>query len=230
MTDTPPEPKTLRLGDAPLLPAGRALGLRAGDVLVAVNGRAFLGDAPALVRTLGDGRAAMALTFQRGGAEFTVLARSAALGRWEAVAAPPDDAARRRIDPAFLREWEILRAGDGSYDLYPRSLPVTGLALPQLWLLQQRLWLPCATMVAAVVAGFIVHPLAALAVQVAGSVHLRWAHLPYLRHDRLGRGLGLHMVIAARSEGAAHAAHRALHGSDRYLFAPQPKTAETVPA
>ncbi len=222
-------PQTLRLIDVPAGTAGRRLGLRGGDLLVAVNGRAFAGDVGALGRMF-EGAALAALTFQRGGAEFTLLAGTATLGRWESVPAPADDPARRRIDPAFLHGWEVMRAGDGSYDLIARHLPATAYVAPQLWLMQMRLWLPCAMLVAAVAAGFIVHPALALAVHAAGVAHLRWSHALYQRLDRRGRGLSFHMMIAARTEAAAHAAHRALHPGDRYLFAPQPKRTEAVTA
>ncbi len=228
MTDTP-LPMTLRLKDLPKASAGRALGLRAGDTLVAVNGRGFQGDAALLARRMAEA-GEVALTFQRGGAEFTLLAARADLGRWEAVPALPEDEARRRIDPALLRNWEVLRAADGSYDIYPLRLPAYALVVPQLWLAQMRLWLPFAMLVAGVVAGFIVHPLLALAVQAAGAAHLRQAFAIYLRMDRRGRGLGFCGVIAARGEGDAHAAWRKLQPEDRYLFSAKPRSAETVAA
>lgn len=222
-------PATLRLAEVAPSAAGRGLGLRGGDVLVAVNGRGFHGDVASLSALAGNGGTALALTFQRGGAEFTVLARTAALGRWESVAALAEDGARRRIDPAVLQPWEMMRAPDGTYDIFPQHLPMLGLALPQLWLLQMRLWVPCAMLVAAVVAGGIVHPALALAVHVAGAAHLRWTHAMYLRLDRRARGLSFHMVLAARGEARAHAAHRALYPDDRYLFA-RAKTQAAVTA
>lgn len=227
MTETP-SPTTLRLKDLPKGSAGRALGLRAGDTLVAVNGRGFQGDAQALARRMAG--VEVALTFLRGGVEFTLLAARADLGRWEAVPALPEDAARRRIDPALMRNWEVLRAADGSYDLYPRRLPAMALVLPQVWLAQMRLWLPFAMLVAAVAAGGIVHPLLALAVQVAGVVHLRHAFAIYLRMDRRGRGLGPYAVVAARTEAAAHAAYLRIEPESQYLFAAKPRAAAPVEA
>ncbi|MBC2834765.1 hypothetical protein [Paragemmobacter straminiformis] len=227
MTET--TPLTLRLKDLPAASGGRALGLRAGDVLAAINGRAFQGDAALLARRMAEGGGKpVALTFQRGAAELTVLATRADLGLWEAVPALPEDGARRRIDPALLRNWEVLRAADGSYDLYPLSLPSLALIAPQLWLAQMRLWLPFAMLVAAVVAGGIVHPLLALVVQAAGAVHLRHAFALYLRMDRRARGLGFGAVLAARSEAEAHATYLRLQPEDHYLFAAKPRSAEPV--
>lgn len=223
-------PSTLRLKDLPAGSAGIGLGLRPGDLLVAVNGKGFTGDHATLRVMFGSGARDMALTFRRGLAEFTVLATTPDPGRWDPVPAPPDDGGRRRIDPALLRNWEVMRANDGSYDIFPHRLPATGLIVPQLWLMQMRLWLPCAMLVAAVAAGVIVHPLLALAVQAAGAAHLNWAHAIYLRLDRRTRGLDFQMVVAARGEAAAHAAYRAVQPEDRYLFAGAAKADETVTA
>lgn len=223
-------PSTLCLKEIPAGSAGRALGLRQGDTVVAVNGRDFRGDVAALQRLLSASGQAMALTLLRGASEVTVLTSTVHLGRWQAVPAAAEDGARRRIDPAFLRNWEVMRAADGSYDLFCHRLPATALVIPQLWLLQMRLWLPCAMLVAAVVAGVIVHPALALVVHVAGAAHLRWTHALYLRLDRRTRGLWFQTVLAARTEAAAHAAYRALQPDDRYLFAPAQKPREAVAA
>lgn len=222
--------QTLRLAQTPARGAGRALGLCAGDLLVAVNGRAFQGDVAGLQATLAESGSSAALTFRRGAAEFTVLAATPVLGVWEAAPAPAEDGMRRPFDPALLQRWEVMRGADGRYDLIPMRLPLLGLAVPQLWLMQQRLWLPAAMLVAAVVAGVIVHPWLALAVQAAGAAHLRGAHAAYLRQDRRGRGLAFHMVLAARGEAAAHAAQRALFPEDRYLFARAPRQRVTAAA
>lgn len=221
-------PATLRLTEVPPASAGRTFGLCAGDTLVAVNGKAFHGDVRALQHMIAGAAGPQALEFRRGGSGFTVLAATVALGRWESVPALAFDGPARRVDPAFLRGWEVMRAGDGTYDLFAQRLPVAGLVAPQLWALQMRLWLPCAMLLAALAAGGIVHPLLGLAVQAAAAAHLRRAHGMYLRLDRRGRGLGFHMVVAARTEALAHDTHRALHPADRYLFAPIAKSAETV--
>lgn len=223
-------PATLRLKDVPAGSAGRALGMRLGDTVVAVNGRGFRGDLAALQSVLSASGGEMALTVQRGGSEVTVLTRTVQLGRWEAVPAPADDASRRRIDPAFLRNWEVMRAADGCYDLFPHRLPATAMALPQLWLMQMRLWVPCAMLVAAVTAGMIVHPALALVVHAAAGVHLRSMHALYLRLDRRARGLSFLTVLAARTEAQAHAAYRALQPEDHYVFAATPKRGEAVTA
>lgn len=222
-------PATLQLKDVPAGSGGRALGMRSGDTVVAVNGRGFRGDLAALQAILPASGGGMALTVRRGGAEVTVLVDTVHLGRWEAVPAPADDASRRRIDPAFLRNWEVMRAGDGCYDLFPHRLPASAMLLPQLWLMQMRLWLPCAVLVAAVTAGMIVHPALALVVHAAAGVHLRSMHALYLRLDRRARGLSFQTVLAARTEAQAHAAYRALQPEDHYIFAPS-KRDEAVTA
>ncbi|AWB49667.1 hypothetical protein HYN69_15200 [Gemmobacter aquarius] len=220
----------MQLKDVPAGFAGRALGMRSGDTVVAVNGRGFRGDLAALQTVLSGSGGEMALTVQRGGSEVTVLTDTLHLGRWEAVPALADDASRRRIDPAFLRNWEVMRAVDGSYDLFPHRLPATAMLLPQLWLMQMRLWLPCAMLVAAVTAGMIVHPALALVVHAAAGVHLRSMHAMYLRLDRRARGLSFQTVLAVRTEAQAHAAYRALQPEDQYIFAPAAKRHEAVNA
>lgn len=223
-----PEPATeptvtaLRLRADGMEPAARRLGLKAGDQLEAINGLPFRGDEAALRAQLGArGGKALALQFRRGAETFLVLVDAARLGRWEAVPCPlPEGATPERVDPAGLQNFEVMRSASGVYDLYPVAAPTLAMVAPPVWLLQMRLWAPGATLVAALAAAAVVHPLLAVGVWAAAGVWVRQSAAAFLRADRMMRGLAFEGAIAARGEAAAHAAHLRLHPQDRYLFAP----------
>jgi|GEM_PF-1973811 len=226
-----PGPTALRLRGGSLSAAGRRLGLRGGDVLIAINGIPFRGDEMAFdARFAGRGKVGLALTFQRESETFIVLAETAALGRWEAIpfAPAPEGEEHKRIDPAGLRNFELMRSRDGLYDLHPTEASVMALIAPPLWLLQARLWVPGATVVAALVAAAVVSPLLSGVVWLASGLWVRRQAAHFLRMDRHGRGLGFAGVVAAPSEREAHIRHLARHPEDRYLFAPEPRQAAQV--
>ncbi len=229
--ETPEEPviAALRLRAEGLEPAARRLGLKPGDVLEAINGLPFRGDEAALrARFAARGGKALALQFRRGAEVFPILVETARLGRWEAIPCPvPEaDAAPERIDPEGLRNFEVMRSAAGIYDLYPVAAPKLAMIAPPLWLLQMRLWAQGATLVAALAAAAVVHPLLGLGVWAAAGVWVRQSAALFLRADRGARGLRFDCVIAAATEAAAHAAHLRLNPGDRYLFAPEPRAAE----
>lgn len=218
-----PVPLTLWLKDVPARAPGRALGLAAGDILLAVNGRAFTGAPAQLAARLAErGGKPLALTFQRGPNRVTVLAHRIDLGVWDSMAAAPaqteEDTAR--IDPDRLFNWEILRDGMGRFDAVCLAPSSFAMLLPPVWLLQMRLWMTFATVVAALSVAFAVSAYAVPVVWVALGVHLRHAAPAYLKADRAGRGLRLCGVHAARSEKEAQAAHQVHFPNDRPLFAP----------
>jgi hypothetical protein len=219
----PAEPVTsaLRLRSGGIEPAGRALGLRAGDMLEAINGRPFRGDEAALRARFAERvDKPLALGFRRGAESFLVLATTSRLGRWEAVPCPmPEEAEGRRIDPEGLQNYQVMRSETGVYDLYPTVPSLLAMVAPPLWLLQMRLWAQGATVVAALAAAAVVVPVLAAVVWVAAGFWVRRTAAAFLRADRAGRGLRFEGVIAARSEAEAHATHLARHTGDRYLFA-----------
>lgn len=212
----------LRLQAQGMEPAARRLGLRAGDQLEAINGLPFRGDEAALRARLGArGGKALALQFRRGTETFLVLVDAARLGRWEAVPCPlPESDVQERVDPEGLQNFEVMRSAAGVYDLYPLKAPILAMIAPPVWLLQMRLWAPGATLVAALAAATVVHPLLGLGVWAAAGVWVRQSAAAFLRADRMMRGLAFEGAIAATGEAAAHAAHLRLNPQDRYLFAP----------
>ncbi|MGP3697192.1 hypothetical protein [Rhodobacter sp. NSM] len=210
-----------------VLPAGSALHLQPGDRLCRVNGLPFTGDP----KTLSERFAAsspLALGFRRGERDITVLASTAALGRWQQAPALPLPEGPR-LHPEALRNWEVLVSSDGIYDLQP--LPCSSLALlaTPLWLLQMRLWGLAAALAAGLALAFAVQPWLAAGVYLLAAIHVGRAGAAYLRADRKLRGLRPAAVLAARNEAEAHAAWLALEPRARFLFArQQPMTAVSV--
>lgn len=212
----------MRLRTGGIEAPAQALGLRAGDVLEAINGRPFRGDEAALrARFAERGGKPLALGFRRGTETFLVLAMTARLGRWEAVPCPlPEAAEGGRVDPEDLQNYQVMRSESGVYDLYPTVPSVLAMIAPPLWLLQMRLWAQGATVVAALAASAVVMPVLAAVVWVAAGLWVRRMAATFLRADRAARGLRFDGVIAARGEADAHSAHVGRHPGDRYLFAP----------
>ncbi|ESW59741.1 MAG: hypothetical protein Q27BPR15_15795 [Rhodobacter sp. CACIA14H1] len=225
MAEIPP-PKsesTVRLRENGVGLEGRKLGLKGGELLLAINGRPFRGDDDVLHRRFeARGSKPLVLTFQRGDDEFVVLAETGRLGRWDIVAAGPagEDGAAR-IDPEGLRNFEVLRSEKGVYDLYPAVPPNYVLLTAPVWLLQMRIWIPGSTLAAALAAAGLVSPWLALVVWVAAGLWVRRAAAYFVRADRRSRGLSWEGVITARTEAEAHARHLARYPGDRNLFAPE---------
>lgn len=234
MSDIPP-PKaesTVRLRDNGAGLEGRRLGLKGGEVLLAVNGRPFRGTDDVLARRFDarDGKP-LALTFARGMDEFVVLAETHKLGRWEVIAAGPMPAEDGpRIDPAGLQNFEVLRSEAGVYDLYPVTPPPMAVMAAPVWLLQMRLWVPGATLIAGLVAATVVMPWLTVAVWLAAGLWVRRTAAYFVRADRRGRGLNWEGVIAAKNEAEAHQKHLARFPADRNLFAPAPAEREEAEA
>lgn len=215
--DAPASPASLLLSDP--TPFGRQLGLQAGDRLVAINGGP-VDPRPELLKTRFAKGLPAALQIERRGQRWLILSDSAALGRWRRDTAPvmPDDTGP--IDPAGLRNWEILRAPDGRYDLHPVAQPGLALVAPPLWLLQTRLWGPLALWAALVLVGLPAGWPAMAGLHAITSVYF-WKTGPALwRSDRAALGLHPDGVVAAATERAVHAHVRALHPGARYLHLP----------
>lgn len=227
-TSPEPEISALRLRAGGIEAAAIALGLRAGDVLEAINGVPFRGDEAALRARFAERRGRpVALAFRRGAETFQVLVETERLGRWEPVPCPlPEGAEGGRIDPEGLRNFQVMRSEAGVYDLYPAVPSVLAMIAPPLWLMQMRLWAQGATVVAALAAAAVVMPVLAAVVWVAAGLWVQRSAAAFLRADRRARGLRFDGVIAARGEAEAHAAHLARHPADRYLFAPASSAAE----
>ena len=135
-----------------------------------------------------------------------------------------------RIDPDALRNFEVMRSEKGVYDLYPVVPPLTAVLAAPVWLLQMRIWVPGATVVAALAAAGLVTPWLAAVVWLAAGLWVRRAAAYFVRADRRARGLGWEGMIAAQSEAEAHQKHLARYPGDRNLFAPEPSDATEAEA
>ncbi|WIV51277.1 hypothetical protein QQG91_02205 [Marivivens sp. LCG002] len=211
----------LTLANRKVSDAGLALGLKPGDMLLAVNGRAFSEGVRSLNQRFAVARGRnLVLTFQRGTAVFMVLARTPALGSWvEEEGEPQFDGERQ--DPEMLTNWDILINEKGEYDLFPRKPSILAIACPPLWMLQARLWAPMAAITAAiVVAGLIWLPLGAVVWALAGLL-LRHSGAQMVRADRLSLGMEPSAIVAAMNETQAHESYRLLNPEARFMFAPK---------
>ncbi len=219
--------RSLRLSSTDSAPLGRQLRLRDGDLLLSVNGVPFQGGEKELASKIAEGRGnPVALTFQRGNHQIMVLSQTARLGQWEECPALAVDTVNR-LNPDVLSNWEILVARDGRYDLHPLNNSILALIAAPVWLLQMRLWITGAALIAAAMVAAAVSPLMLLAVYLAGGLHFWHAGPKYVRKDRIARGLTPQIVLAAGSERAAHAAYLRLEPTARFLFAPVPPTTVT---
>lgn len=221
MADETSNKVRLTLANRKVSDAGLALGLRPGDMLLAVNGRTFSEGVKSLNQRFAVARGRqLALTFQRGTAVFMVLSRTPALGSWvEEEGEPQFDGERQ--DPEMLTNWDILVTEDGEYDLFPRKPSLMTIVCPPLWLLQARLWAPMAAITSAiVVAGLIWLPLGAIVWALTGF-HIRHSGPAMVRADRLSRGMEHSAIVAAMTETQAHESYRKLQPDAQFIFAPK---------
>ena len=218
--ETPPV--VLRLLSPGTTPKGVSLCLKSGDLITALNGAPLHFEGAEIAAAITEAKGnPVALTVQRGGKGYNVLTDSARLGPWEPLAAVAD-AGTARINPDVLRNWEILRGPGGIYDIQPLSPSPLALLLPPLWLLQMRLWIPGAALIAAGMVAAAVSPLMFIAVYLTAGLHIWHTGTRYFRKDRLGRGMSPVMVLAAPSERAAHATYARFEPAGRFVFAPPP--------
>lgn len=210
-TPTPSAPPvgTLAVAQGRQPAAIRALGLRAGDLLLSVDGAPFRGDSDALARAL-QSRTPRLLTFQRDDGTFHILAEGALRAHWDRRPSPPADRATSGLDASLMVNWEILADPAGNCDIQRLRPSIYALVLPLLWLAQNRLWPSLATATAAIVVSLAVSPLAAVAVHLACGLFVFRSGAGHVRKDRAARGLWPDMVLAAPSEKAAIAAYQAL--------------------
>ncbi len=198
---------------------GARLGLRVGDRLVAVNGIAFNGSSSKLRERFMADRT-RALTFDRDGIRITVLSSTDRLGRWQPENGALDTSGLVRIDPRYLRNWEIYRGDDGVYDALPTTRSLIALVAAPFWLLQMRLWHHVAAWGAMTIFACVAGLGVALAVQVLTGLFYWKFGLSILRQDRTERGLHLSMVLAAHSEPRVHAEVKLLDPALSWIYAP----------
>ncbi|QIZ79007.1 hypothetical protein [Thalassovita gelatinovora] len=198
--------------------AGNSLGLRPGDKLVGIDGVAFVDGAREFSRRFSPMQTRkVALHFQRGDLNLTVISVTPKLGRWHpcpAVGNPqfPD------ISPDLFENWEVLRSSRGHYDLFRhRVSPLAWIAAP-LWLAQMRLWPHLGGLATLVIMGWPAGWWASAILYGLASAYVGRNYAYLIRSDRLARGLAPYAVVAAESEAAAHIAYSNMEPDDQFLF------------
>ena len=216
---TPNTPQTLRLTGRKLTASGTALGLKIGDTLAAINGKAFAGNAAALnERFAHAGGRPVALTFRRGEVDITVLALHPDLGKWELTPAITDWTGDR-TDPDMMRNWEILRRADGAYDIQPLDVGMMALLCPPFWLLQNRLWVPTAAITAVIAISTAIWWVLFPFIYVACGVIVQRSGTTLFRLDRINQGMQPYAIVAATTEAGAHAAYGKIDPRGRFVYA-----------
>ena len=216
MTMTTAARQVLRLARCGKNDPGRPLGLRTGDVLIAVAGQPWHGSPEALRARLGK-EGTLLVTFLRDDTVMSVLTDQADLGRWERIA-PPSALPSLPQPDARLCNWQIMRRHDGEHDLFALRPQMLALLVPPLWLAQERLytWLAAlgSALALALPGGWLLMAL----VWVAAGLHL-WRQGPaHMRAARLAAGYLPVAVLAGRSASEARAAWEALSPGARFRF------------
>ncbi|MGS4946813.1 hypothetical protein ACVDG3_15130 [Meridianimarinicoccus sp. RP-17] len=228
--DQTPEP--LYLGVEAPASHGREIGLRAGDLVTAVNGIPVHGTEDNFRDRFGKDHArACALNVLRGERGFIVLAAHPDLGRLVPVtptAAQLRDIARNvtgRLYPNRMVNWEVYRNRAGQYDLQPLTPSLLALVAAPLWLVQMRLWAALAMLVGVVVIAIPAGAIMAAIIYGLASIYVWRAGPAMFRADRRAAGLKPHAVIAAANERGAHRGFAELDPRARFVYEPPAQTA-----
>lgn len=217
MSEPTPAAMTLCLFRCKSSDAGHLLGLKTGDVLVAVDGKTWAGGVTALMARFSQRSGPVALTFLRGDAVWTVLAERSDLGQWQQVPRPAGFSTPR-IETELLCNWEIVANGDWTHDLFPLRPSVPALIAPAFWLAHRRLWTLLATLVAALAVALPAGIPLVIGLWVAAGLHLWRNGADHIRADRLAAGFHRVGMIAARSEAEAIETWRTLRPNSRFQF------------
>lgn len=217
MSEQPPSTTTLSLLRCKSSDAGHALGLKSGDVLVAVDGKTWAGGITAFKARFSQRGGPVALTFLRGDAVWTVLAERPDLGQW--VQAPqPAGLPKTRIETELLCNWEIVANADWTHDLFPLRPSIPALIAPAFWLAHRRLWTLLATLGAALAVALPAGVPLVIGLWVAAGLHLWRNGADHIRADRAAAGYHRVGMIAARTETEAIGIWQTLRPNTRFQF------------
>ncbi|PRY86481.1 hypothetical protein [Donghicola tyrosinivorans] len=209
--------------------AAIALGLKSGDELIAVNGLPFDGGEMQLRERFGRKGITVALTFEREGRKFVVLASNPNLGTWTRGAEyDAAEAAKnaKRILPDGLINWEVYRDINDVYDLQQQRPSALAIALTPLWLAQMRLWTPLAIWVATIIVTAPIGLYVVLLTQVLAWTYFWNTGPEFFRRDRIARGMKPFMVIAASSEAKVHGYLKKEFPELHFVYDPVPRVEE----
>lgn len=224
-TEPTPTPEHGSLVLSALKPAGRNLGLRPGDTLIAINGRPFDGQVSTLLKRYGNGsrQVELALTFRRDGKDWTVLSKTPRLGQFRKDTGVEYTADPRRSDPGALVNWEVYSLDNEVYDAQKSTTTMLALIAP-LYLIQMRLWTPLAIWGALTALCFPLGWIGGIPLQILMALYF-WQAAPVLfRRDRLSRGFRSWRMVAARSERDLHKTMQDIAPQLRFVLSPRSKS------
>ena len=214
----PNQPAESHLELTKIGPAGQSLGLRPGDKLVGLDGKPFVEGARAMARKFSPREdKKITMHFRRADIDLTVISVTAKLGRWRPCPAA-GNAKITAVDSDKVDNWEILRAADGTYDLFRHRVSPLSWMIPLLWLANMRLWPHVAGIVALVALGWPAGIWAMVLLWFLGGAFVWRGYAQLIRSDRASRGMRPYAVIAADSEMAAHKAYLDMEPDDRFAF------------
>lgn len=217
MLDTSSPMQTLKIGRCGSRDAGHALGLRSGDILIAVEGQLWAGNMSALNGYFSKAKAPLLLTFLRQATLFSVLCADADLGRWDITDRPemPEPLPQPSLR---LCNWQIMVNADGQHDLFAMCPSRLALVCAPLWLAKERMFTWLAALAAALALA-LPGGLALLAgVWLAAGLHL-WRHgARHLAQARQAEGYRPIGVVAARSETEARRSWADLVPAARFRY------------
>lgn len=260
MNDTPPTNDQAGI-DQPLSPflklEGRGLGmaarnkkLKAGDVLVAIDGEVFAGDAEMLARRMGrnaednednpevdaseTGVTAHLLTFWRDGLFFHVIFETRLKAGFETTG--PDETieilgATRQLSFAPLdsyQNFEVFRDVRKNAAMHSTDLEEIATYAPLLWMLNHRLFYPMVAVAIVYGITFVAHWAIFVISYVLVSIYTKRAQIDLLRSYKLFEDKFFWMVLAEPGEAEARETCRRFILDLRFQFENPPK-ASTKP-
>lgn len=208
---------TLRIGRCKMTDAGHELGLRAGDVLVGVNGKRWTGSLDSLRSHFTNRSTEVALTFQRGTVVWTVLTNHLNLGQWVRMEVP-SSSEFTPFAADLMCNWDIVSNVERTHDLFPMRPSLVALVAPALWLAQRRLWTLLATLGAGLAVALPAGVPVMVALWAAAGLHLWRSGTNHIRADRAAAGFYRVGVVAAQSEREAIAVWDRLCPGSRFRF------------
>ena len=205
-------------------PYARAIGLRRGDALIALDAAPLTGTTRSILARLKQApHRQLHLTFRRGGAQWDVICHAARLGRWIAEPEPTRPAAL--VADRGLRNWDIMADSTGRYDAQMQGPRILALLAP-VYLVQMRLWGPLAVWTALTLLGLVLGAIWCAVLQVLLTLYVWQAGPALVRQDRQAQGYRLWRVMACRGEADLHNQMRQIAPHLRFAYA----AATTAPA
>ncbi len=225
--------------------AARAKKLKAGDVLVAIDGEIFAGDAEMLAVRMGrqaednddnpevdaieDGVTAHLLTFRREGYFFHVIFETRLKASFEATG--PEETidilgAARKLDFEPLdsyQNFEVFRDIRKNAAMHSTDMEEIATYVPILWMLKHRLFYPMAAVAIVYGITFVTHWVIFLISYVLVSVYTKRAQIDLLRSYKLFEDKFFWMVLAEPGEAEARETCRHFVPDLRFQFERRPK-------